>query len=138
MKLQIIEQLELRYVPTPKGTSYHLVKDGYVQLPLGVWSLLNYDIGVLEIMLEQSISQEEVERLNEDRLNRLMADKQPAKALQSFDDFTKFYFAPAQNYKEQEMIDYLTGLSPQKRTQKLGEFAVWFNNQERELARVAG
>lgn len=47
-------------------------------------------------------------------------------------------FAKSETYKEREALEYFKGLSPKDRTQKLGEFARWFNDQQTQLEGVRG
>lgn len=54
------------------------------------------------------------------------------------DTSSKMIFAPAQTRKEREALNYIQSLSPQERTKKLGEYAQWFDDQQRELNRVIG
>lgn len=70
MRLQIIKELEDRYAPAPSG-QYYWCSDGKFHLDHISFSLLQYDTGVLEIMLEESMSQEEYERWYNDQQKEL-------------------------------------------------------------------
>lgn len=71
-RFDIIQQLEGRYVPSPKG-DYCLVEHG----KRGEFNLLNYEISALEIMLRQSVSQEDVDYLTSERLTYLYTTNPP-------------------------------------------------------------
>jgi len=71
-RFDIIEMLEGRYVPSPKGDCHKVVDGKY-----GDFSLLNYLPGILEAMLKQSISQEDIDRETAERLTYLYTTSPP-------------------------------------------------------------
>ena len=134
MRFQVIKELEGRYAPAPSG-QFFLVRDEKFHTEAGSFPLLAYGAGALEIMLRDSISQEEyqlkVAVFNQARLDMLHVQPGPA-----------ITFASPISQDEQDAQLFLKMQSPRVAAEALGDiwplYKKWYNDQQMALVRAAG
>jgi len=134
-RFEIVNELEGRYIPTPSG-KYLLVKDGQYQTKYGNFLLLNYLPGTLEAMLEQSITQEDIDRETAERLTYLYTTSPPKFGMEQ-ESYLKIACPTTKN--EQEALDWFQSLEPNEVLAQLKfRYQDWYNEQQQALIQAGG